>query len=117
MQRAGWYNTHVIPPVIISASRRTDVPAFHADWFSACLSSGIATFRNPYTGRPSQRPLAGCAPAALAGHPGTSAPPPPAARVACTAMPRDDRPAMTKRYSIREVPAGAGKGHSGGVLE
>src|SRR3989337_1053802 len=52
MQRAGWYNTHMIPPVIISASRRTDVPAFHADWFSACLSSGIATFRNPYSGRP-----------------------------------------------------------------
>jgi len=49
---AGWYNRHVTPPVIISASRRTDVPAFHADWFSACLSSGTATFRNPYSGRP-----------------------------------------------------------------
>src|SRR4030067_2946214 len=52
MQRRGWYNTPVRPPVIISASRRTDVPAFHADWFSPSLSSGPATFRNPYSGRP-----------------------------------------------------------------
>lgn len=48
----GWYNTIVIPPVIVSASRRTDVPAFHSEWFSACLSRGIAEYRNPYSGKP-----------------------------------------------------------------
>jgi hypothetical protein len=41
----------VTPPAIISASRRTDVPAFHADWFSSCLSRGIAEYRNPYSGQ------------------------------------------------------------------
>ncbi len=40
------------PPTVISASRRTDVPAFHAPWFSECLSRGTASFRNPYSGRP-----------------------------------------------------------------
>lgn len=39
-------------PVIVSASRRTDVPAFHAKWFSPCLSRGIAEYRNPYSGNP-----------------------------------------------------------------
>ena len=38
------------PPVIISASRRTDVPAFQAEWFAACLSRGVAEYRNPYSG-------------------------------------------------------------------
>jgi Domain of unknown function (DUF1848) len=51
-RRAGWYNTFVAPPVIVSASRRTDLPAFHAEWFSACLSRGTAEYRNPYSGRP-----------------------------------------------------------------
>ena len=45
------------PPVIVSASRRTDVPAFHADWFSACLSRGTVSCRNPYSGRPVDVPL------------------------------------------------------------
>ncbi len=45
-------------PVIVSASRRTDVPAFHADWFSACLSRGTAEVRNPYSGRPAAVSLA-----------------------------------------------------------
>jgi DNA helicase-2/ATP-dependent DNA helicase PcrA len=31
-------------------------------------------------------------------------------------MPRDDRPVLTKRYSLREVPAGAGKVDYDGVL-
>jgi len=51
-RRAGWYNTIVTPPVIVSASRRTDLPAFHAEWFSACLSQGTAEYRNPYSGKP-----------------------------------------------------------------
>lgn len=49
---AGWYNTFVTPPVIVSASRRTDLPAFHAEWFASCLSRGIAEYRNPYSGKP-----------------------------------------------------------------
>jgi len=48
----------VTQPVIVSASRRTDVPAFHADWFSACLSRGTAEVRNPYSGRPAAVSLA-----------------------------------------------------------
>jgi hypothetical protein len=39
-------------PFIVSASRRTDVPVFHAEWFFACLSRGIAEYRNPYSGNP-----------------------------------------------------------------
>lgn len=39
-------------PVLISASRRTDLPAFHGEWFSSCLSAGRAEYRNPYSGRP-----------------------------------------------------------------
>ena len=27
-------------PAIVSVSRRTDVPAFHADWFFRCLEQG-----------------------------------------------------------------------------
>ena len=45
-------------PVIVSASRRTDVPAFHADWFLACLSRGIAEYRHPYSGKPASVSLA-----------------------------------------------------------
>src|SRR4030067_2287145 len=50
-RRTEGYNTFVTPPVIISASRRTDIPAFHADWFSSRLSRGIAEYRNPYSGQ------------------------------------------------------------------
>ncbi len=48
----------MIPPVIISASRRTDIPAFHADWFRSCLSRGAAEYRNPFSGKPSSVSLA-----------------------------------------------------------
>jgi len=55
----GWYNTAVTPPVIVSASRRSDVPAFHADWFLSCLSRGTAEYRNPYSGKPASASLSG----------------------------------------------------------
>src|SRR5512145_3208317 len=58
MGRTGWYNGFVVSPPLISASRRTDVPAFFPDWFSGCLSRGFATFRNPYSGRPATVSLA-----------------------------------------------------------
>lgn len=39
-------------PVIVSASRRTDIPAFHADWFFHTLDDGYAVCRNPFNGIP-----------------------------------------------------------------
>lgn len=38
--------------MIISASYRTDIPAFYADWFFARLQAGRAVVRNPYSGKP-----------------------------------------------------------------
>lgn len=39
-------------PLVISASRRTDIPAFYADWFIRRLRAGSATVLQPYTRRP-----------------------------------------------------------------
>src|SRR5512134_2801923 len=39
---------------IVSASRRTDIPAFHAAWFAAAR----AAFRAPYSGKPAVVSLA-----------------------------------------------------------
>lgn len=36
---------------IISASRRTDIPAFHADWFMERIEEGFVTWRNPFGGK------------------------------------------------------------------
>jgi hypothetical protein len=38
--------------MIVSASYRTDIPAFHAAWFLARLEAGFAEVRNPYGGPP-----------------------------------------------------------------
>lgn len=38
--------------MIISASYRTDIPAFYAEWFLARLAAGRAAVRNPYSGLP-----------------------------------------------------------------
>ncbi|MBN2557318.1 MAG: DUF1848 family protein, partial [Clostridia bacterium] len=37
--------------MIISASRRTDIPAFYSDWFFKRLQEGIVHSRNPFNGR------------------------------------------------------------------
>jgi len=37
--------------LIISASYRTDIPAFYAEWFFQRLDAGFAVVRNPYSGR------------------------------------------------------------------
>lgn len=37
--------------MIISASYRTDIPAFHGAWFNKRLDAGFCTVRNPYSGR------------------------------------------------------------------
>ena len=39
-------------PMIVSASYRTDIPAFHAAWFLARLAAGFADVKNPYGGAP-----------------------------------------------------------------
>jgi len=38
-------------PVIISASRSTDIPAFYADWFFERLRKGYVAWRNPFNGK------------------------------------------------------------------
>lgn len=40
-------------PVIISASRSTDIPAFYADWFFERLKRGYSVWTNPFNGVPS----------------------------------------------------------------
>lgn len=37
-------------PLVISASRRTDIPAFHLDWFFRRLDEGWLATRNPFNG-------------------------------------------------------------------
>lgn len=37
--------------MIISCSRRTDIPAFYADWFYNCIRAGFACVRNPMNPR------------------------------------------------------------------
>jgi hypothetical protein len=39
--------------VIVSASYRTDIPAFYGDWFQARLAAGFCQTANPYGGPPS----------------------------------------------------------------
>ena len=40
-------------PVIVSASRATDIPAFYADWFFRRLDKGYVRWRNPFSGQDS----------------------------------------------------------------
>ncbi|MCM1504399.1 MAG: DUF1848 domain-containing protein [Muribaculum sp.] len=40
-------------PVIISASRATDIPAFYADWFFDRLEKGYVRWHNPFSGKDS----------------------------------------------------------------
>jgi hypothetical protein len=37
-----------IPPRIVSASRRTDIPAFYAEWFMQRVKKGFCTYPNPF---------------------------------------------------------------------
>lgn len=39
-------------PIIISASRSTDIPAFYSDWFVTRLKQGYVKWRNPFNGVP-----------------------------------------------------------------
>lgn len=38
-------------PIIISASRATDIPAFYADWFFDRFEKGYVKWRNPFNGK------------------------------------------------------------------
>jgi hypothetical protein len=40
------------PPRIISASRRTDIPAYYADWFMQRVEAGYVTYPNPMSFKP-----------------------------------------------------------------
>lgn len=44
--------------MIVSASYRTDIPAFYGEWFLARLRAGSVRVRNPYGGPPSEVSLA-----------------------------------------------------------
>ena len=37
-----------VAPVIVSASRSTDIPAFYADWFFDRLEKGYSAWINPF---------------------------------------------------------------------
>lgn len=41
-----------IAPLILSASRSTDIPAFHTDWFINRWKAGYSVWFNPYAGTP-----------------------------------------------------------------
>jgi hypothetical protein len=45
--------------VIVSASYKTDIPAFYGDWFLRRLQAGICRVRNPYNGLPFAVPTKG----------------------------------------------------------
>ena len=40
-------------PVVVSASRSTDIPAFYADWFVGRLKKGYSAWTNPFNGKKS----------------------------------------------------------------
>jgi hypothetical protein len=41
-----------IAPLIVSASRSTDIPAFYGDWFMARLAAGYVKWKSPFGGNP-----------------------------------------------------------------
>ncbi len=43
-------NAEAQAPVIVSASRSTDLPAFYADWFFERLKRGYSAWTNPFNG-------------------------------------------------------------------
>ena len=49
-----------IAPIIISASRSTDIPAFHAQWFINRLRAGYCVWYNPFNRKPTYVSFANC---------------------------------------------------------
>ena len=50
--RAGKLRAPAMAPVIISASRATDIPAFYADWLVHRLKAGYSVWVNPFNQKP-----------------------------------------------------------------
>ncbi len=46
--------TEAVMPVIVSASRATDIPAFHAAWFAKRLEKGYLKWNNPFNAQKPQ---------------------------------------------------------------
>lgn len=49
---SGRHSVEAIAPVIVSASRSTDIPAFYGDWFQSRLKEGYVRWKSPFGGRP-----------------------------------------------------------------
>lgn len=45
-------NDKIKTPVIISASRSTDIPEFHAEWFINWIKAGYCVWYNPFNQQP-----------------------------------------------------------------
>ena len=45
-------NVEATAPIIISASRSTDIPAFYAKWFFNRLAKGYCVWYNPFNKKP-----------------------------------------------------------------
>lgn len=45
-------SVEAIAPLIVSASRSTDIPAFYGDWFKARLHAGYVRWKSPFGGKP-----------------------------------------------------------------
>ena len=43
--------------MIVSASRRTDIAAFHADWFMERVRAGFVDVKNPFNARQVSRAM------------------------------------------------------------
>lgn len=56
----GGERAEALAPVIVSASRSTDIPAFYAEWLLGRLRKGYCVWRNPFSGRPSYVSFARC---------------------------------------------------------
>jgi hypothetical protein len=48
----GIRTVEAVAPLIISASRSTDIPAFYGDWFMARLAAGYVKWKSPFGGSP-----------------------------------------------------------------
>ncbi len=48
----GTRRVEAIAPLIISASRSTDIPAFYGDWFMARFQAGYVKWKSPFGGKP-----------------------------------------------------------------
>lgn len=52
LELPGGKTVNAIAPVILSASRSTDIPAFYTEWFINRWKAGYSVWNNPYTNQP-----------------------------------------------------------------